>query len=174
MYSSRYLSVCGRRRPIHCLHRHVSISSPWKIPQRNFYRNSLHNPVPCGNPDGHSSKYIYISFQERGQILRSGWFYRAACTCSNCSIIILEAEFFCWLPSSCVSPWVGYTVRFNTLTQAWDFRYILSIFAGADRFYDNIEMMYGFRISPFMKTGWLVMSPIFCMVSALFTSCLIK
>ncbi|XP_060062612.1 sodium- and chloride-dependent taurine transporter-like [Ylistrum balloti] len=34
---------------------------------------------------------------------------------------------------------------------------------GIKRFYDNIEMMMGFRINPFMGICWTVLSPIFCM-----------
>ncbi|XP_060602808.1 sodium- and chloride-dependent taurine transporter-like [Ruditapes philippinarum] len=34
---------------------------------------------------------------------------------------------------------------------------------GVRRFYDNIEMMYGWRINPYMAIGWTVTSPIFCM-----------
>lgn len=34
---------------------------------------------------------------------------------------------------------------------------------GIFRFYDNIEMMYGWRINPYMGIGWTVFSPIFCM-----------
>lgn len=34
---------------------------------------------------------------------------------------------------------------------------------GVRRFYDNIEMMYGWRINPYMAIGWTVVSPIFCM-----------
>ncbi|XP_064636609.1 sodium- and chloride-dependent taurine transporter-like [Lineus longissimus] len=35
---------------------------------------------------------------------------------------------------------------------------------GADRFYDNIEMMYGFRINPYMKYSWKFTAPAFCLV----------
>ncbi|XP_064623690.1 sodium- and chloride-dependent taurine transporter-like [Lineus longissimus] len=35
---------------------------------------------------------------------------------------------------------------------------------GVRRFYDNLEMMYGFRINYFMWAMWLVGSPCFCMV----------
>ena len=66
-----HISVRGSGRPIHCLHRHVPISASWKIPQRNFYRNSLHNPVPCGNPDGHSSKYNHVHVQQLPRNMRS-------------------------------------------------------------------------------------------------------
>lgn len=34
---------------------------------------------------------------------------------------------------------------------------------GVRRFYDNIEMMYGWRINPYMAIGWTITSPIFCM-----------
>lgn len=34
---------------------------------------------------------------------------------------------------------------------------------GVERFYDNIEMMVGFRINPFMKICWVALSPIFCL-----------
>lgn len=34
---------------------------------------------------------------------------------------------------------------------------------GIERFYDNIEMMFGFRISPYMKISWVFMSPVFCL-----------
>lgn len=34
---------------------------------------------------------------------------------------------------------------------------------GVNRFYDNIEMMVGFRINPYMKICWFALSPIFCL-----------
>ena len=34
---------------------------------------------------------------------------------------------------------------------------------GVRRFYDNIEMMVGFKINPYMMICWTVLSPIFCM-----------
>ncbi|KAK3099818.1 hypothetical protein FSP39_010251 [Pinctada imbricata] len=34
---------------------------------------------------------------------------------------------------------------------------------GVNRFYDNIEMMLGYRIWPYMKICWLFFSPVFCM-----------
>ncbi|XP_021362201.1 sodium- and chloride-dependent taurine transporter-like [Mizuhopecten yessoensis] len=34
---------------------------------------------------------------------------------------------------------------------------------GIRRFYDNLEMMMGYRINPFMAICWTVLSPIFCM-----------
>ncbi|XP_023931084.1 sodium- and chloride-dependent taurine transporter [Lingula anatina] len=33
---------------------------------------------------------------------------------------------------------------------------------GINRFYDNLQMMLGFRPNPYMKWCWLVVSPIFC------------
>jgi len=41
---------------------------------------------------------------------------------------------------------------------------LLLIVLGVNRFYDNLEMMYGFRINPYMKIGWTFTAPIFCMV----------
>ena len=41
---------------------------------------------------------------------------------------------------------------------------ILIFRAGVKRFYDNLEMMLGFRINPYMAVSWTVLSPIFCMV----------
>ena len=38
------------------------------------------------------------------------------------------------------------------------------LFVGVRRFYDNLEMMYGWRINPYMMVCWTVLSPIFCMV----------
>lgn len=38
-------------------------------------------------------------------------------------------------------------------------------FSGVRRFYDNLQMMYGWRINPYMMIGWCVTSPIFCMVN---------
>lgn len=35
---------------------------------------------------------------------------------------------------------------------------------GVNRFYDNIEMMLGFRINPFMKIMWVAVSPLYCIV----------
>ncbi|CAI9715035.1 sodiumchloride-dependent and chloride-dependent taurine transporter-like [Octopus vulgaris] len=34
---------------------------------------------------------------------------------------------------------------------------------GVNRFYDNIEMMVGYKIGPFMKVSWLITSPVFCL-----------
>jgi len=34
---------------------------------------------------------------------------------------------------------------------------------GIRRFYDNLAMMYGWRINPYMAVAWTVLSPIFCM-----------
>lgn len=45
---------------------------------------------------------------------------------------------------------------------------ILNCFAGVRRFYDNMAMMYGWRINPYMGIGWTITSPIFCMVLYLF------
>ena len=38
--------------------------------------------------------------------------------------------------------------------------------SGINRFYDNLEMMFGFRISPYMKYSWKILSPLFCIVSS--------
>lgn len=37
-------------------------------------------------------------------------------------------------------------------------------FYGADRFYDDIQRMIGYRISPWMKYAWQYTGPIFTMV----------
>lgn len=34
---------------------------------------------------------------------------------------------------------------------------------GVERFYQNMEVMFGFRISPYMKIGWVFTAPLFCM-----------
>lgn len=34
---------------------------------------------------------------------------------------------------------------------------------GVRRYYDNLEMMLGFRINPYMMVSWTVLSPIFCL-----------
>ena len=36
---------------------------------------------------------------------------------------------------------------------------------GINRYYDNLEMMFGFRISPIMKICWLFVTPVFTLVS---------
>ena len=36
---------------------------------------------------------------------------------------------------------------------------------GVERFYQNMEMMYGFRISPYMKIAWVFTAPVFSIVS---------
>ncbi|ELT99233.1 hypothetical protein CAPTEDRAFT_119450 [Capitella teleta] len=38
----------------------------------------------------------------------------------------------------------------------------ISYFYGINRFYDNLEMMFGYRISPWMKVSWLLLSPVYC------------
>ena len=40
-----------------------------------------------------------------------------------------------------------------------------SLIAGADRFYDNIEDMIGYRPSPVIKYCWLYFTPATCLVS---------
>ena len=45
------------------------------------------------------------------------------------------------------------------------FEHIFFLLPGASRFYDNIEMMLGFRIGPYMKISWMVTTPIFALVS---------
>lgn len=41
---------------------------------------------------------------------------------------------------------------------------------GANRFYDNVEDMIGFRPRPLIKICWLVFTPGLCLVSAIMTS----
>ena len=41
----------------------------------------------------------------------------------------------------------------------------LDQYTGVDRFYDNLEMMYGFRLNAYMKICWKYLSPVFCVVS---------
>lgn len=43
------------------------------------------------------------------------------------------------------------------------FMCVVVMIYGVNRFYDNIEMMYGFRISPYMKVSWVSSAPIFCL-----------
>lgn len=40
----------------------------------------------------------------------------------------------------------------------------ISYIYGVNRFYDNIEMMTGTRLGPYMKYSWLITAPIFCLV----------
>lgn len=42
---------------------------------------------------------------------------------------------------------------------------ILGVFAGADRFYDNIEDMIGYRPGPYIKYCWRFFTPATCIVS---------
>lgn len=39
------------------------------------------------------------------------------------------------------------------------------VFPGADRFYDNIEDMIGYRPGPYIKYCWLFLTPATCIVS---------
>ena len=41
---------------------------------------------------------------------------------------------------------------------------VIGWFYGADRFYDNIQLMIGYRINPWMKWGWKYAGPIFTAV----------
>lgn len=36
---------------------------------------------------------------------------------------------------------------------------------GINRYYDNLEMMFGFRIAPVMKICWMFITPVFSLVS---------
>lgn len=36
---------------------------------------------------------------------------------------------------------------------------------GINRYYDNLEMMFGFRIAPVMKICWMFVTPLFSLVS---------
>lgn len=42
---------------------------------------------------------------------------------------------------------------------------ILGVFAGAERFYDNIEDMIGYRPGPYIKYCWRFFTPATCIVS---------
>lgn len=42
---------------------------------------------------------------------------------------------------------------------------VLTVFSGADRFYDNIEDMIGYRPGPYIKYCWLFFTPATCIVS---------
>ena len=46
---------------------------------------------------------------------------------------------------------------------------LFNLILGADRYYDNLEAMFGFRINPYMKVSWKFMAPIFCLVGFQFT-----
>ena len=46
---------------------------------------------------------------------------------------------------------------FECLVVAWIY--------GINRFYDNMAMMLGRRIDPYMKISWTITSPVFCLVS---------
>ena len=39
------------------------------------------------------------------------------------------------------------------------------ILIGASRYYDNLEMMIGYRINPWLRICWLVLTPILTCVS---------
>lgn len=52
----------------------------------------------------------------------------------------------------------------------YDFVSVLVGGQGANRFYDNIEDMIGFRPWPLIKICWLVFTPGLCLVSAIMTS----
>ncbi|WAR01042.1 S6A13-like protein [Mya arenaria] len=49
-----------------------------------------------------------------------------------------------------------FVAAFSCIAVAWCY--------GIRRFYDNLAMMYGWRINPYMAVCWTVLSPIFCMV----------
>ena len=50
---------------------------------------------------------------------------------------------------------------------------ILSLLTGADRFYDNIEDMIGYRPSPVIKYCWLFFTPATCFVGFTFIFCML-
>lgn len=50
-------------------------------------------------------------------------------------------------------------------TKHFFFKRDLCVFAGVDRFYDNIEDMIGYRPGPYIKYCWLFLSPATCIVS---------
>ena len=39
--------------------------------------------------------------------------------------------------------------------------------AGIGRFYDNIKMMLGWQINPYMWISWTVVTPVYCLVRIL-------
>ena len=43
------------------------------------------------------------------------------------------------------------------------------MFVGIRRFYDNLEMMLGYRLFPHMYGSWLVSTPLFTLVSIIKT-----
>jgi len=56
----------------------------------------------------------------------------------------------------------------NDLTS--DFVSVLAGGQGANRFYDNIEDMIGFRPWPLIKLCWMAFTPGLCLVSAIMTT----
>lgn len=61
-------------------------------------------------------------------------------------------------------------VEGNKTNLTSDFVSVLVGGQGANRFYDNIEDMIGFRPWPLIKICWLVFTPGLCLVSAIMTS----
>lgn len=61
-------------------------------------------------------------------------------------------------------------VEGNKTNLTSDFVSVLVGGQGANRFYDNIEDMIGFRPWPLIKICWLVLTPGLCLVSAIMTS----
>ena len=46
----------------------------------------------------------------------------------------------------------------------WKLKWLLTLISGADRYYDCLELMYGFRILPIMKACWMFITPVFTLV----------
>lgn len=78
------------------------------------------------------------------------------CVYSSCPSLRPSAS-----PGSMVKPCL--TQRANTFIDF--FKIILRLFAGAERFYDNVEDMIGYRPGPYIKYCWRFFTPATCIVS---------
>lgn len=87
---------------------------------------------------------------------------------------IFETVCIAWVYGKCDAQlFSGDTVSFvvvfsnqcRMLLRCMHLRRVLCVFAGADRFYDNIEDMIGYRPGPYIKYCWLFFTPATCIVS---------
>lgn len=73
--------------------------------------------------------------------------------------MVLQECVFCGIPFSRPLPSAGFTVCcccYLFMTLCW---FLISFFLASDRFYDDIEEMIGYPITPFFHVAWKYLTP---------------
>ena len=164
------LSVCRSGRFRHCSRRHVPAHPEEGIPEGNLHWLRLFPLLLCGNPHGDECKinvtllwtfknilYVHILYVQCVFLKANENYFRI---CQYLSIFLKGGmyvfQIFDYYAGSRIIVLIAF---FECVALAWIY--------GINRFYDNMAMMLGRHIDPYMKISWTLTSPVFCLVSIL-------